>query len=105
MPVDATFLALMIHTVTLSGPPTRDDFGKPTYPQAVQLKGRVENTREEVRTADGDVVEAKTKLFLPGAPAVTTESRITLPDGTSPPIVSVAQESDARGPFMTVVYF
>jgi len=76
-----------------------DRFGKPTYADPVTRKALVSQVQKLVRTADDRTVVAKTKVsFLRPIPAQGASGRaepldprdkITLPDGTTGPLLAV----------------
>lgn len=96
---------LLPHTVSHAALTGRDDFGAPTYGAATEYAARVVYEPKLVRSAPGDVVVAAGYVWLNGAPAVDPADRITLPDATTPPIVSVERFPDEGGDHHTKVYF
>jgi hypothetical protein len=63
----------------------------PTYGSAVATRARVEPSSRMVRGADGDLHQAHAKVFLPAGTAVLTDSKVTLPDGTAPEILTISR--------------
>lgn len=72
--------------------------GVPQYAAAVTRKVVYEQVRRRVALADGREVFASHKLtFMDGAP-VSTRDRVTLPDGSRPPLLqATAPPTDTPG--------
>lgn len=92
-PRNADVLALMDQTITIAPFVSNSVYGKPTHGTAVSYPCRVEHRQDSIRGADGRTLPVKTVAYvfpttsdiLPGA---TAQSKIVLPDGTSPPILA-----------------
>ncbi len=102
--MEPDLLALMPHTVTVEPLTGRDDYGRPTYGAAVQYRARVVGKQKLVRAADGAERVSATTVYLASAPGVGPEDRITLPDGSRPPILAVSKVPDEKGAHHEVVY-
>jgi hypothetical protein len=96
---------MMPHTVTHAPLASRDAYGAPTYGAGVDYTARVLYKNQRVRAADGAEVVARGSVWFVGTPTVSPEDKITLPDATTPPLLSVEQYADADGAHHTKVYF
>lgn len=84
---------------------TRDAYGKPQYGSSVEYSARVVFLNKLVRGPDGAETVARGHVWLLGSPTVSTEDQLTLPDSTTPPILSVEQFPDEAGLHHTKIYF
>jgi hypothetical protein len=67
--------------------------GEPLYDPPVSCPANITNRIREVRTLDGDVRFASVQvMLLTPAPDVTPADRITLPDGSQPPILATNRD-------------
>jgi hypothetical protein len=66
----------------------------PAYGTAVSSMARVEPYTHMVRGGDGDLHQAHAKLWLPAGTAITTSSLVTLPDGTTPEVLTIKRVKD-----------
>jgi hypothetical protein len=99
------FLDFMPHRVTLEALTGTALFPKKSHADPITVPARV--VYEDVKTTDaaGQEVVARGKVYLGGVFGVKTTHRITLPDGTQPPIVHVLQYPDEGGAFYETVLF
>lgn len=103
----ADWLDMMPHTVTTSVATGRDAYGKPTYsaPSAA-VRARVVYKSVEVAAGDGEQVMARGEVWLAGYfLSLKTNDRVNLPDGSSPPILSLEHIPDENGGHHTKVFF
>lgn len=103
------YLQLMPDTVTVADVATRDEYGKRTYATATSHRARISLKDERVVNLLGVEVLANIKIVLaPDAagnlPSIDAESRLTLPDGSTPEVVSFGIASDEDGPHHAVVW-
>lgn len=97
---------LFPHTIVYESPTsTRDDYGAPTYNAGVNIQGRVAYRNSLVRTSAGKEVVARGHVWLSTTTVIDEEGRLTLPDTTTPPIISVERISDQDGAHHVKVYF
>jgi hypothetical protein len=68
---------------------SQDALGTPTYGAAVPLRALVEAKTRRVLAPDGREVLATTKVTILTPVTLTVRDRLTLPDGTAPPIVAI----------------
>lgn len=74
-------------------------YGVPAYTTtAVTHKAHYTKDRRDTRDNQGNTVAQSGTVWLAGSTTtVALTAKITLPDGTSPPIISVTHYSDADG--------
>ncbi|MGW5352205.1 hypothetical protein ACWERV_17050 [Streptomyces sp. NPDC004031] len=68
----------------------------PLYGAPQQVPCYLERKTRVARAPDGREVTSSSQVFCDLGPTVTTESRVTLPDGTRPAVLQVA-EYDTHG--------
>lgn len=101
--IDYELQGMMAHTVTLEQFVVKDGYSRPSFTSPVTLKARIEQRNQFVRDNAGREVVSSTTVYLEPV-AVRIEDRLTLPDGSTPAILSVQSVDDEVGPVMTVVY-
>ena len=85
----------MDQTVTVSVHSGMNTYGDPQYSTGTAShKARVEGTQRLVKGPDGRDVMARTVVYVGYttagvAPTITVQSKLTLPDATTPPIIAV----------------
>lgn len=99
------WLDLMPHTIIHTPQFSRTDYGKPVYAFPVSYRARVVFEEVNVRGDDGNIVVARGTVWINGTPFVKAEDKITLPDGTSPPVLNSTRYTDDQGIHHTRVYF
>lgn len=105
MALEAEFLSLCPHTVTLAPLSTHDVYGAPSFGTAVSYTALVMQESKLVRAADGREVVSGTQVYIPSSSAsVAEQDRLTLPDGTQPEILRVSVYSDDDGQHNVTVY-
>ena len=106
MAIDAEFLDLMPSTVTIYAKTGMDAYGKMTFSATgTAVRCRVQETGRVIKTADNrDVYENGTIIFY-GTPTISEDSKIVLPDGSSPLILAVIHHNDELGANHTTVSF
>lgn len=104
----ADWLDLMPFTVTYEAVATRDEYGKVlTYADSVDYRARVtyKHMRVASRAAGQDVISS-IQAWLNGViSTINVDDRFTLPDGTTPLIVSWDLATDEVGNHHCKVYF
>jgi hypothetical protein len=104
--IDQELLELLESQVTVKPLSGRGLDGKQTHGTAVSYRCHVERKQRVVVNARGQEVPSSGRCLLDDAyPAITESSLLTLPDGSTPPIVAVETTYDSAGPYQTVVYF
>ena len=105
MTIEAAFLDLMPSSVTVYPVATTDAYGLNTFGAGVVTRCRVQETGRVVKNADNeDIYEVGTIIFY-GTPTITTKSKIVLPSGAVPLIISVQVYNDDTGTNHTSVSF
>lgn len=99
------FLPLMPDTVWVSERVGQDTYGVPQYGSPVAYRARVVYREHRVRAGTGEEKVARGTVWIAGTPAITAEDQIELPDGRTPPVLSVDRFSDERGVHHVVVHF
>lgn len=107
MALDAAFLDMMPNTVVVYPKASLDQYGKRSFSATgASYRCRVQDSDDLIRTDDGREVVISGRVYLYGAPTtITTDSRIVLPDGTSPVIFRVTVNNDDTGPHHTVIEY
>ncbi len=101
----ARFRARLDETVTIApfaGGHNPD--GTPKYGLPVAHPARVEQRMQLVRAATGDERTSKATILLEDIPTATVQDRLTLPDGTHPPILALERPKLPRGLTYLVIY-
>lgn len=96
---------LMPHTITVAELSGRDGYGAPAYGSEASYTARVIYKPTKVRGPEGNDVVAKGLVWISGTPTIDTEDRLTLPDGSTPPIMAVDRIPDEDGEHHVKVYF
>ena len=106
MTIEASFLDLMPSTVTVYAKASADAYGKVTFgATGVATRCRIQQTGRVVKGADNrDVYETGVIIFY-GTPTITEDSKIVLPDGSTPLILSIRDHNDEDGANHTTVSF
>lgn len=106
MPIEAPFLEMMPSTVTVYPKTGMDAYGKMSYSgSGTAVRCRIQETGRVVKSADGrEVYETGTLIFY-GNPVINSDSKIVLPDGSSPLILSVTHHNDDVGAHHITVSF
>lgn len=98
---------MMPHTITYEACLAHDDYGKPlTYAAAVSYQARVRYKSQRVssQTTGQDTVAAG-NVWIAALMGISASDRITLPDGTQPPIISWECVPDETGDHHTNIFF
>lgn len=102
MSFEADLADLMPHTVTIAPRSSQDEYGAPTYGTAVSYSARVVEKATRYVDVEGRENVASTVVWgrghaSTGIPNVGPEARLTLPDGSTPAIVSFEVYPDDGG--------
>lgn len=103
--MDQAFLDMMPFSVTLEPVASIDRYGKKTYGAAIAAPGRVSYGQVMTTSSGGQNVVARGKVTLGGVFGVTAEYRLTLPDGSQPPILNVERIADESEWHHEVIFF
>lgn len=99
------FKTMMPHTVVHEPVLSRDAYGKITYGPATNYRSRVVYKNKQVRSATGEIVMAAGTVWFAQTVSIGPADRITLPDNSTPQIISVDKFPDDRGDRFTKIYF
>lgn len=104
MSIERDFTSLMGSTVVVYEMSGLDKYGKRGHALTGSIySARVQPTSRMTRDAQGREVAVVGDIYICGAPAVTTDHKISLPDGSTPVILGVRVVNDEAGPHHTVV--
>lgn len=100
-------LELMPHTITHRTFAARDAYGKAVFSgSGTSYRARVSyETKRTVSRVSGQDALANGVVWIAGTPTLKLDDEITLPDGTTPPIINWEMISDENGPHHVKVYF
>ena len=101
-----SFEDLLRSTITVEPRTGQDGYGMPTYGTAVTVAARIVYRPKMVRSTEGkEVVSGVTAWVTSQLVTVAATDRITLPDATTPRILSVERVPDEAGTVYTKIYF
>jgi len=106
MTLDASFLTLMPSTVKVYPTATTDSYGKQTWSGvSVDTRAYVQETGVMITTADNQNVFEQGRVIFYGNPTIVHSSKMELPDGKTPRIISIREYTDTTFPQITIVSF
>lgn len=106
MSIETDFLSMMPSTVTVYAKTSADAYGKIAFsPTGTAVRCRIQQTGRVVKTENNRDVYEEGQVIFYGTPTITPDSKIVLPDGTSPLILSIRLYNDDTGPHHTTVSF
>jgi hypothetical protein len=89
---------LLTQTLTVEPKTGRDKYDRLTYGPAVSYGCRVTNKQVLVALPDGSTRTSRAYVILDAdAAALDREDKVTLPDGSKPPILSITPLNDEDG--------
>ena len=95
--METAFRALLTETVTHAAYAGQDGYGTPTYGKGHSRPARVQYTIRRIVNAQGQEVLSRCKVFLDSDASLTLKDRLTLADGTSPPLQLLSPVRDETG--------
>lgn len=96
--MDSDLQILLKDQVTLARAISRDEYNKQSYaPDPVIIACRLEQKRRLVINKESLPVYSTTALYFDGDPGISHDDQVTLPDGTTPSILSIHVYQDERG--------
>lgn len=106
MSLETAFADMMTSVVTVYDRASTDAYGKITHDATgTEWRCRIQEKVQRYATEHNrDVFEGGTIIFY-GNPDITSDSKILLPDGSSPVIVTVTKHLDDEGAHHTTVVF
>jgi len=106
MTLEAAFLELMPSTVTIYAQTALDSYGKQTFSgSGTGVRCRIQQTGRVSHDDKGRQVIEEGRIIFYGVPTVGLSSKIVLPDGSSPVILSVQVHLDEDGNNHTTVSY
>ena len=105
--MEAELIKMMPHTITVAPYSSDDRYGAPTFGTAVSYTALVQQKVRQVRNLAGEERVSMVTVYVNTTAAITPKDRLTLPAGftpQTPPIISVARQSDESGLHHTVIY-
>ena len=106
MTIETLLTDIMIDTITLASVSAKDSYGKRTWASPTSITNcRVQSGTYKVSDLNGNEVVAQGKVYVPGAPTVTVNHKLTLPDGRTPPIIAIDRLNDEQSSHHTVLYY
>lgn len=99
------WLDMMPTTATFANPSTFDVYGKPSVGTTVSFKCHISQNQKQTFTPEGVVVLQGGSLQMDAVYAVDQKAKLTLPDGSTPKILSVKTFYDENGPHHTTLDF
>ena len=105
--IDNRFAEMMTDVITFNAGSAIDKYGKRTYGgTTTTANGRVVYETKLMKDMEGQDIVSAGKVILYGAyPTITLADKITLPNGTTPVIISLETKKDTGGNHHTVVHF
>lgn len=97
------FLDLMPTTATFANPTGYDLYGKPTAGTAVSFKCHISQNVKQVFTPDGVAILQGGTIQMDDVYDIQEEAILTLPDGSTPKILSIKTYYDESGAHHTSV--
>ncbi len=96
----------MPSTVSLNAVLSTDAYGKRTFSgTTTSITCRVQTTRRVVIGEDGSQIPVEGTVYCFGTSNATVNDKLTLPDGSVVPIVSVETRNDETGSYVTVISY
>lgn len=106
MTIEAAFLALMPTTVTIYPVASTDAYGKTTFSATgTAVKCRLQQRNQRYTTERNEDINENGTIIFYGTPTIAMDSKIVLPDGSSPIILSIVHHNDDTGAHHTTVTF
>ena len=105
--MDDAIKQLCRHTVLIAPWLRQNENGEAVYGDQVPHKAAISGKNRMLRDATGQLVEATLKVVLTEVVPVSPKDQLILPDSyvpRMPPILSVSQLNDDRGPSHTAIY-
>ena len=98
--------SMLTSTITVEPYSSQDVYGVVTFGTAVSMPARIAEKPELIRATDGrEVVAGSTAWVDPASVIIGARDRVTLPDGTTPTVLSVERIPDERGRVCTRIRF
>lgn len=106
MSFENEFTDLMPDTITVNSYTGADKYGNPTYSTSSNTySARVVDKQKLVRADNGEEQVAKTTVYVASTGSIDPNDKITLPDNSTPPVLSVDAFPDEDGTHHIAIYF
>lgn len=105
--MEAEFITLMPHSITVKPWSSQDKYGKPTFGTAKTYTGRVVNKVKKVLDINGEERVSNTIVYLNTTDRIDVRDEMTLPAGFVPQvprIIRVDRFPDENGLHHTVIF-
>lgn len=98
MSYDHDFDGMLAQTVVITTRSGHNAYGEPSWAAAGStFRARIVAKPGFARSAQGEVVAVKSVIWVASTGTITVDDRVTLPDGTTPPVVAVESYPDEDG--------
>jgi len=92
--MDPALRDMLGETITQRVYVSQDLAGAPTYGAPFTRPGRMEWKPQRIPMGTGEERVSRAKIFLEPTPSISVHDRLTLPDGTSPPLLLIYPAHD-----------
>lgn len=103
MTLDRQLSALFLDTVTIEPFEGREAYGKPVYGAKTTYPCRIEHLTRVDRYPGNTYAVDWANIYMDYVATLKVLDRLTMPDGSQPPIVEVQHQTDDKGPYATVI--
>lgn len=97
MGIVADFGELLVHQISWEQRVSVDSYGKASFGAAIVFTARIDYKRRNFVNAQGQIILTRGTVVIGGTPLVQPGDRITLPDGSTPPILDASTVDDLEG--------
>jgi hypothetical protein len=97
MPMEPQFLALLTQTLTIEPFVGEDRYSKKTYGPAFTCPAWINPMPRRTTDKIQDTAWQITQAIVPDDVTITMQDRITMPDGSQPPLLEIAEGYDNNG--------
>lgn len=105
MAISRALRQLCPHTVSIELWSSQNSYGEPSYAAAATYSCLIEKRPRLVRALDGKEVVSGAAVYLTEAVSgLTPKARVTLPDGSTPVILSVSTFPNKSGDYFSVIH-
>lgn len=105
MTIETAFSSMMPSSVTITSVSSTDAYGKRTFSGSSTIQCRIQKSKRIINTADGKQIPEEGRVYCYGTSNATVNDRLTLPDGSNVPILTVETRNDEVGAYVTVISF